>query len=182
MQQAEDVTPEPPIEDPDPDQAWKALTLVNDWIKHAESKTGVTLALAGVSGGTLFNLVKDQHNAGFWLSATAVVCGVATFAAGGAAAMALLPRLRLGRAPEEPTNWLFFSHIARGYKGDSPSYVEVLHALTRDKDGLTRHIAHQVHANATVAHRKFRWANWAVLALMVDLAALGIVALIVGSH
>lgn len=37
------ATPEPAI-DPEPDHAWKALSLVNDWIKHAEGKAGITLA------------------------------------------------------------------------------------------------------------------------------------------
>ncbi len=47
-----DATPTPP----DVDQAWKALSLVNDWVKHADAKRGVVLTAAGVSGGVLFNL------------------------------------------------------------------------------------------------------------------------------
>jgi hypothetical protein len=166
----------------DPEQAWKALTLVNDWIKHAEAKTGASLAVAGVTGGVLYNLVKDQHDPGPVLWAAAVVCGVAVLAAGLAAARALMPRLRLSRTEEEPVSRLFFSHIARKYEYDGLSYVEVLRTLTGQPEELTREIAHQVHANAVVAHRKFFWADWAVRALVVALAALGVVAAIVGSE
>jgi len=35
------------LADPDPDQAWKALNLVNDWIKHAETKLIAILAASG---------------------------------------------------------------------------------------------------------------------------------------
>jgi len=170
------------VEVADPDQAWKALTLVNDWIKHAEAKTGASLAVAGVTGGVLYNLVKDQHDPGPALWTAAVVCGVAVLAAGTASALALMPRLRLSRTEEEPVSRLFFSHIARKYKNDSPSYVEVLRTLTCQPEEVTRQIAHQVHANAVVAQRKFFWANWAVRALVVALAAAGVVAVIVGSE
>jgi hypothetical protein len=45
-------------------------------------------------------------------------------------------------------------------------------------DDLVRHISQQVHANATVAHRKYQWANRAIRALILDLLALGAVAAI----
>jgi len=79
-------------------------------------------------------------------------------------------------------NRLFFSHIAKAYSNDSPTYVEVLRTLTGQPEEITRQIAHQVHANAVVAQRKFVWANWAVRALVVALAALAAVAAIVGSE
>ena len=121
--------PSPEPEAADPDQAWKALSLVNDWIKHAEAKTGATLAVAGVTGGVLYNLVKDQHDPGVLLWLAAVACGVAVLIAGISAAIALVPRLRLTRAQEEPVSRLFFSDIARAYKNDSPGYIEVLRDL-----------------------------------------------------
>lgn len=77
-------------------------------------------------------------------------------------------------------NLLFFSNIAKEYDGDGPSYVEVLRSLTSDSERLTRQIAHQVHANATVAHRKFTWADRAIKFLVLALLLLGVVAIIVG--
>ncbi|GGU29110.1 Pycsar system effector family protein [Lentzea flava] len=183
---------------PEPDQAWKALGLVNDWIKHAEAKVGATLAASAVAATMLYNLVKDQKSPGLWLSIAAVACAVAVVAAWFSATMALIPRLSIvGRRkakkahlaslsavdelPEDPMNLLFFANIARAYKDDGPSYIEVLRSLTADPEQLTRHIAHQVHANATVAHRKFAWTDRAIRFLVLGMALLGVVAIIVGS-
>jgi len=184
--------PEPEA-DPDPDQAWKALTLVNDWIKHAEAKTGISLAATGASGVLLYNLVKDQSTPGYVLSIFAVLAGVAMLIAGLAGTIAVLPRLtvdrrrlpafsKVVRAEQDLSSLLFFSHIAKKYGGDAPTYVEVFRTLTTDNDQLTRQIAQQVHANATVAHRKYRWTNIAVLALSLDYAFVAVVALIVGKR
>lgn len=176
---APEVAPERPAP-PDPEHAWKALALVNDWLKHAETKLGVTLAAAGVSGGVLFNLVKDRNATTCLLDVTAVVCGIAVLTAGAFAMIGLFPILRLGRqVKDETANPLFFHDIARAYKGDGPSYSAVLHTLTTSPDDLVRHIGRQVHANATVAQRKYRWANWAIRALLIDLIALGATAAII---
>ncbi|KAA1397633.1 Pycsar system effector family protein [Aeromicrobium ginsengisoli] len=194
------IEPEVPI-GAEPDQAWKALSLVNDWIKHADAKVGASLAVSGVIAVMLYNLVKDQHQPGCALNLFTVLCAAAVVLAGGSAALALMPRLTIASkweqravrraakaadvvAPEEPQedpiNLLFFSNIAKEYDGDGPSYVEVLRSLTSDPERLTRQIAHQVHANATVAHRKFTWADRAIRSLVVALALLGVVAIIVG--
>ncbi len=55
------AAPDTTLLPPDPDQAWRALSLVNDWVKHAEVKLGVVLTATGVSGGILFNLAKDRR-------------------------------------------------------------------------------------------------------------------------
>ncbi|RIQ21052.1 Pycsar system effector family protein [Jiangella rhizosphaerae] len=187
-------------QDADPDQAWRALGLINDWIKHAEAKVGATLASSGVAGVMLYNLVKEQSDPGVWLSAVAVACTAAIIAAGSAAAMALVPRVSIvsrrrtreaqnppitrgdgpAAVPEDPVNLLFFSNIARHYEGDGPSYVQVLRSLTADREALTQQIAHQVHANAIVAHRKFAWADRAIKFLVVALVLLGALAMIIG--
>lgn len=186
--------------DPAPDQAWKALGLVNDWIKHADAKVGATLAANGAAGVMLYNLVKNETAPGFWLSVVTVACTAAIIATGGAGTLALIPRLSIvskhrtrkaqkarkkaGTVPlevrEDPVNLLFFSNIARHYTDDGPSYVEVLRSMTADPEELTRQIAHQVHANATVAHRKFTWADKAIKSLAVAFGLLGIIAVIVG--
>lgn len=172
--------PEPRTVPPDPDQAWKALSLVNDWVKHAEAKLGVTLAATGVSGGVLFNLVKDRGDTTWAFNVAAVVCCVAVLAAGACAMLGLYPVVRLRqKAADEAVNPLFFHDVATAYKGDAPSYGAVLHTLTTSPDDLVRHLGQQVHANATVAQRKYRWANRAIRALLLDLLALGAVATII---
>jgi hypothetical protein len=167
---------------PEPDQAWNALTLVNDWIRHAETKAGVVLAAAGVLGGVLYNLVKSQHHPSCWVSVIAVACGAFIFAAGLCAAAALVPRRRVAGGPEDFSNSLFYTHIANKYRNDEPSYVEVLSALTSNRRELTRHIANQVHANSIVAHRKFTWTAWGIRATVGGLLALAILAAVIGGH
>ena len=44
--------------EPQPDQAWKALGLVNEWVRHAETKVAATLAATGVTAGALLNGVR----------------------------------------------------------------------------------------------------------------------------
>jgi hypothetical protein len=171
---------EPPTVSPDPDQAWKALSLVNDWVKHAEAKLGVTLAATGVSGGVLFNLVKDRSDTTWALNVAAVMCCAAALAAGICAMVGLYPVVRLRqKTADEAVNPLFFHDVATAYRGDAPSYGAVLHTLTANPDDLVRHLGQQVHANATVAQRKYRWANRAIRALLLDLLALGAVATII---
>ncbi|WP_190814252.1 hypothetical protein [Saccharopolyspora pogona] len=48
-----------PDPDPDPDHAWKTLALVNEWIRYADAKAGVTLAFTGVLATMVFNPTKD---------------------------------------------------------------------------------------------------------------------------
>ncbi|MGH3854678.1 MAG: Pycsar system effector family protein [Pseudonocardiaceae bacterium] len=166
-----------PVVPPDPDQAWKALSLVNDWVKHAEAKLGVILAATGVSGGVLFNLVKDRGHPSWLFDVVATVCGVAVLVAGGCAMIGLYPVVRFRRkSVDDAVNPLFFHDVAGAYKGDAPSYSSVLHTLTTNREDLVRHLGQQIHANATIAQRKYRWANRAIRALLVDLLALAAVA------
>ncbi len=193
--------------EPDPDQAWKALGLMNDWIRHAETKTGATLAAAGVGGGVLYNLVKDQQHPSSWLTVAALLCGLATLTSAACALIGLVPRLDLrhwterlhlrkprpcpaptldseeDRPPEDPTSVLFYHDIARIYGSDeAPTYADVLATLTSDRTQLTRQIGLQVHANAHVARRKYRWSTWAIRALGFDLAFLAWTAVVVAHH
>jgi hypothetical protein len=162
---------------PDPDQAWKALSLVNDWLRHAETKLAATLAATGVSGGVLFNLVKNHDHGSVLFNISAATCFAGVIVAGTFALVGLFPRVQLSRPQEtkdEPINPLFFHDIARAFKGDAPSYSAILHTLTTTPDDLVRHISQQVHANSTVAQLKYRWANWAIRALLLGLVGLAV--------
>lgn len=155
-----------------PDVAWKALLLVVDWIKHAEVKAAGSIAAAGVLAGLLYNLVKGESRPGGFLAtvavaATVLICLTAVFGA-----LVFWPRLR---HREEPTSPLFFHHIAR--KHSSPaSYVVELTKLTSRPEDFVAEIAEQVYWNSGVAHRKYKWASWAIRCLLlalVSMAALG---------
>jgi hypothetical protein len=170
-------TPESPTDDAfdgNPDHAWKSLGLVIDWVKHAETKAGATLAATGVTGGVLYNLVKDQTNPDRWLATAAVLCALAVLAAGASAAVALLPRL--GARADAPDSPLYFKHVARKHPRKPHTYFEDLHRLTASADDLVREIAEQVWANSHVAARKYSWATRAVICLVTALAALASVA------
>ena len=177
---------------PDPDPAWKALTLVNEWIRHAESKATAILAFAGISAGVLYDLVKDQSHPSVLLSIAATVCTLAIVAAAGAGLVGLAPRLRsqhqaqqpingdgAGDPTDNPSNLLFFSHIARDYKGDASTYAQVFGSLSSNPAELTRLVSHQLHANADVAQRKYQLANFAIVALGIGLIALAFTAVLV---
>lgn len=153
--------------EPDPDHAWKALSLVNDWIRHGDAKIGVTLAVTGAAGVMLFNLVKDAPDPSCRLKVAGVLAAVALLSAAGSAVIGLVPQIRVGRRrePEAYTNLLFYKHIAHGWDGKAADFVRELGALTFSKQELTKHIGEQVHANANVARRKYEWADRAIKAL-----------------
>ncbi|MEV6190674.1 Pycsar system effector family protein, partial [Streptomyces albidoflavus] len=160
---------EPP---PNPDHAWKALSLVIDWIKHAETKAGATLAAAGVTGGVLYNLVKDVQGPSSWLIISAILCALAVLTTGLCAALVLWPRLRM---KEDPTSLLYFHHIARGH-ATSDSYAASLLPLTSDIEALVSEIAKQSWANSKVAHTKYMWGGHAIRLLLLALAMLSLTA------
>ncbi|MBB5934349.1 hypothetical protein [Streptomyces zagrosensis] len=83
-----------------------------DWIKHAETKAGATLAATGITGGVIYNLAKDADTPSNWLIASAALCGIAVVSAGLCAGLVPWPRLKL---QEDPTSLLYFHHIARGH-------------------------------------------------------------------
>ncbi|MDQ4489038.1 DUF5706 domain-containing protein [Sinomonas sp. ASV486] len=108
----------------------------------------------------------------------AVACATAIFLAGVCAMIGLYPIVSLSRPPDFPeatTNPLFFHDVARQ---EQEIYWPTLQALTADPDGLVRHIGQQIHANSSVALRKYRWADRSIRALLVDLLALASVATI----
>jgi hypothetical protein len=166
---------------PQPEHAWKALSLVNEWIRHAETKAAAVLAAAGVTGGVLYNLVKSQQHPSCVINVLAMLCGGLVFAAGFCATATLIPRRNVSGGAENFSNLLFYSHVALAYRNDEPTYAQVLAALTSNPHDLTRHLANQVHANSVVADRKFVWATRGIIVLVAALATLGALAVVIGA-
>lgn len=167
---------------PSPDHAWKALSVTNEWIRHADAKTGITLAFVAATATALFNVSQAAVNWTCWLTTVVAGSSLALIAAVTSAGLALLPRVALkkprGRQDEvssgDTLNLLFFGDVTKYYGSDRPNYRDVLRTLTADPVGLTGQIADQIHANAHVATIKFRWANRTIrceLAAAVGLAA-----------
>ena len=181
---------------PNPDHAWKVLSITNEWVRHADSKTGVTLAFVGATAAALFNLIKDYEN---WTGAMNIATGAAIIGVFGAvlfAVLELLPRTKLpspkrsnaasmsGSASEETigseesVNLLFFGDVHSKYGHDRPTYRDVLSLLTADSAELTKQISDQIHANAHIASVKFRQVNRAILCELGAVAATAAVVVI----
>lgn len=166
---------------PDPDQAWKALSLVNDWIKHADTKVAATLAATAATAIALFNLANNEAKPNDVFIVAASGCGAILFWTVCCALAALTPRRRATKdaTPKVYDNLLFYNHIANAYpSGKKAAYVDAFSRLTMDDAVLTKHIAEQVHANAAVADQKFGWVDKAIgsLALAVGFFALAAIA------
>lgn len=159
-----------------PDHAWKTLTLVIDWIKQAETKAAATLAAAGVVGGVLYNLIKDESDPSWPLALASVLTGLGVIVAGICAGATFWPRLR---HREEPGSPLFFHHIARKHAAPT-DYIAELSFLTGQAETLVKEIAEQVFWNSKVAHRKYQCASLAIKALLVGLVGLTWLVLILG--
>lgn len=163
---------------PQPDHAWKALSLVVDWIKHAETKAAAILAASGVSGGVLYQLVRTQADRSIALNVAAGAAGSLLFLSAVCAAMALRPRLR---SKEEPTSNLYYLHIAKRHarSGGSEAYSHLVLEVTSDGTKLVNEIAGQVWANAHVAKDKYAWINWSMATFLVGLLALSAVPVVI---
>ena len=76
----------------DPEDAWKVLSNVNEWVKHAEAKLGVALAFLGVLAAGLITLVIEvgrPSTAMLWIEG---VAGALLVLASSAASLGLLPQ------------------------------------------------------------------------------------------
>lgn len=156
------------------DAAWRTLSLVKDWVRHAEAKASFIFVADGAVGTLLYNLATGRAEYGKVLQACIALCGVTVFASGLMAAASLWPRLhRRGT----PTNALYFDHIARG-EPDASTYVQRLQSILADDDRLLMQIAAQVWANSRVARRKFALTGLALVGLIVATAALALTALV----
>jgi hypothetical protein len=128
-----------PLNATSPDDAWKILNLVVDWIKHAEAKAAATLAATGVAAGVLYNLVKPITGRSTIFVATSGLCGVLLFIAGVTAGVALAPRVRLKSDHISP---LFYQHIATAHSKSlgSSAYADELLILSASVDELVKEI------------------------------------------
>lgn len=165
---------------PDPDHAWKTLSLVNEWIRHSDAKAGVTLAFTGALGAMLFSLVGG-FTARSLLFDSVVVAGCALLLLTAAlCAWTLTPRVNDRDADPESINRLFFASISRHFQGERLRYTEVFSTLTSDPHELVKDLADQIHANAKIATLKARYAKWAIRSALMAGVCVATVALVVG--
>lgn len=153
------------------EHAWSHLLLVNDWVKHAEAKLGVTLAFVGVLTAALVALIIESGNpqTESWLMFI-LECASALMLLGSSlcTALGLLPRF----APQsdiDQANLLFFGDTANYFQRYGTRYREQLVDLLRDESSLVQEIIRQSHVNSNVAARKYKWANRAIFTGMLSM-------------
>lgn len=166
---------------PDPDQAWKALSLINEWIRHSDAKAGVTLAFTGALATMLFNLVTSVRLRSCLFDVVVVGSCSLLLLTAAACAWTLTPRVNDRDAAPDSINRLFFASISKHFKGQRLLYADVFSTLTSDPGELVKDLAHQIHANARIATIKAKYAQLAIrLALAAGTGVAGI-ALIIGT-
>jgi hypothetical protein len=156
----------------DPDQAWRILSMVNDWVRHAESKLTVTLGAAGVTGGVLYSFVTENRGSGRLFIAVAGLSGAAILTSLVSAMIGLSPVLKLRSATPAEVNPLFFGGIADAHGPSSATYGPALATLSAKPEEIVRHLSQQILINSAVAQRKYWWADRAIQALVINVLAL----------
>jgi len=146
-----------------PEDAWRMLSLMVDWIRHADSKATAALASAGFTGSLLYTLVNTADRRGVALAVVATACAIAITTTAVAAGVALLPRLTIRR---NSAGLIFYRGITERFGADADGYAAAYAALTADRPAFFAALTRQVWANANVATRKYRALNVAVAALL----------------
>lgn len=168
------------------DDAWKVFGLVNDWIRHADTKVGVTLATSGAVGVMLYNLVKAlPRDVSVCAYIAPVVCAVLLVLTVIFCTFALNPRIHSADSVANPAtlttpNHLYFGAISAQWKREQ--YIAEFVDLMTDPDALVQEVASQVHVNAQIASDKMRATVRAVWTLSLAVAALAVTAIVVLFH
>ena len=164
---------------PNPEHAWKALALVNEWIRHSDTKAGVTLAFTGVLGTMTFNLTKDFASRSPLFDVLVATACTLLVLTGALCGWTLTPRVNDKDADRDAINRLFFVSISRNFSGKRREYIDVLHTLTANPIELTRDLADQVHANAKIASVKATSAKWAIRSALSTGATVAAIAIVI---
>lgn len=165
---------------PNPDHAWKLLSLVNEWIRHSDAKAGLTLAFTGVLGTMVFNLAKDFDQRTFLSDSVVVLACALLLLTAALCGLTLTPRLNDKDVDPDAINRVFFASISHHFRNDRPLYSEVLSTLSADPHELVRDLADQVHSNATIATLKARYAKWAIRSAFAAGSAVAALATVIG--
>lgn len=151
---------------------------VNDWLKYAEAKNGVHLALLGTSIFGVTSLYKDIFKPNYILNVffyiyiglaiTSLIISLLSFLP------VLIPKRLLRGKIKENDNLTFFEHIIK-YK--PKIYLEkIIDKYYQDepKESIHKvhyqHLADQIIRNSKIAHRKFKIFS---IALYITLTAIG---------
>lgn len=164
---------------PNADHAWKLLSLVNEWIRHSDSKAAITLAFTGAMATLLFNLARTIETRTPFVDVLVVASCVLVATTGGLCGLTLTPRVDDKDADPQAINRIFYVSIATNYRGRRPEYKDVLHTLSANPAELIRDLADQIHANSKIATTKALFAKWAIRSGLAAGLAIAITAAVI---
>lgn len=156
---------------------------MNEWIRHADNKVGLTLAASGAVGVMLYNLVRALPECvSWWVYITPGVCAALLVLTVYFCTFALNPRTKAGDSVDDKAtlsepNLIFFGAIDSSWTREK--YIHEIAGLTADRPKIIREVAAQIHVNAYIASKKFASTKRAVWALSLAVAALACTAFLV---
>ena len=139
--------------------------MTNEWIRHADTKTGVALAFVAATAGLGYNVVDDFTNWTLLLVVAVAGLVVALLVAAIHAWLALFPRLGDGTARSAAaagTSLIYFGDIARAYSDDPVGFHTHFAELLGDPGTVVYQVADQVGVNAGIARTKFEHSRRAI--------------------
>lgn len=161
------------------DDLWKALSNVNDWVRHADAKAGAALTFTCVLAAMIYNLLHDFTK---WSLPLGIFCGIicvvltcAMFFCG----KVLFPRINGSKANNDENNLLYFQSISRNYKNRPTSYERALLDVARNPSKLSHQLAQQIHVNAHIATVKTQMVQYAIRAALVSAVLVAVLAVVV---
>lgn len=165
---------------PNPDHAWKQLSMVNDWIRHSDAKAAATLAASGVMATVTFNLISRLDSRSCCTEAAVVVSVGLLIASVLFCGLTLAPRTRDKNGRSGPPSPIYFGSVAANFTRDS--YRGELRTLAADPARLVDTLADQVHVNSGIATKKALWAGWAIRSALTAALAVGVLAVCIAAQ
>lgn len=152
------------------DEQWCILSAVNEWVRFADAKASLTLvvqgSIASVSLPPLFH-ARSLFFSGSLLLTLLVIAAICSTLTIYYCLKCVIPRLlvRGGKSI------VFFGDIATSFES-ADVYFMMLKKYQDEggRDGLTKHVAHQIWSNSVVAEKKYKCCHWAATWFSIGVA------------
>jgi hypothetical protein len=147
--------------------AWRILEHVNEWIRFADTKSGASLAGAGLVGAVLAQAAVSEGSSGGSTTAVflAALAGALAAVSAVVSAFSLMPRLSVG----EPVSLIYFDHVARRFSGDAAGHAKKVDEMLDDPSAVLDELSHQIWANSRVARAKYLSGGIALVLLLASI-------------
>lgn len=155
---------------------WQTYQVVNEWIRFADTKAAVVIAINGIlMGFVVTNLpsLKVVLLGYKWLLIISIFAALSNLLSTYFSIKCLNPTLNVG----EPNSLIYYAHIALQFDSYNEYYQETKEVFA-DEVESTKQIASQVWANSKVAWKKYKAITWSTRFLVLSII-LGVVGFIV---